>query len=96
MVRSELVQEILKIHPDLRQQEVHAIVDAIFGEISDAMVVGDRIEIRGFGAFSAKLRKPRNARNPRTGEPVKVPPKYVPFFKTGKGLRDKLNTESDD
>lgn len=95
MVRSELVQKIQEANPDLRQSEVQRIVSAIFEEITDAMAVGDRIEIRGFGAFSAKLRHPRRARNPRTGSAVSVPAKYVPFFKTGKLLRERLNGRAD-
>lgn len=95
MVRSELVQKIQEANPDLRHSEVQKIVSAIFEEITDAMAVGDRIEIRGFGAFSAKLRYPRRARNPRTGDAVDVPAKYVPFFKTGKLLRERLNGRAD-
>ncbi len=95
MVRSELVQKIQEANPDLRHSEVQRIVSAIFEEIADAMAVGDRIEIRGFGAFSAKLRHPRRARNPRTGDAVDVPAKYVPFFKTGKLLRERLNGRAD-
>lgn len=96
MVRSELVQKIQEANPDLRHREVQRIVSAIFEEIADAMAVGDRIEIRGFGAFSAKLRQSRRARNPRTGDAVDVPAKYVPFFKTGKLLRERLNGRADD
>ena len=67
------------------------IVSTIFEEIINTMAEGDRVELRGFGAFSVKKRDPRIGRNPRTGESVAVEEKHVPFFKTGKLLRDRLN-----
>jgi len=70
------------------------IVETIMEEMSDAMERGDRIELRGFGAFSVKERAPRVGRNPRTGESVEVPAKRLPAFKTGKALRDRLNDEN--
>ena len=69
------------------------IVTTIFDEISDALARGDRVELRGFGAFSTKERAARVGRNPRTGEAVQVEKKYVPYFKCGKDLRDRLNAE---
>ncbi len=91
MIRSELIQKIADENPHLYQRDVERIVNAIFEEITDAMSRGDRVELRGFGAFSVKQRDARIGRNPRTGEAVTVDEKHVPFFKTGKLLRDRLN-----
>ena len=91
MIRSELIQKIADENPHLYQRDVERIVNTIFEEIIEAMARGDRVELRGFGAFSVKKRDARTGRNPRTGESVDVEQKYVPFFKTGKLLRDRLN-----
>ncbi len=91
MIRSELVQKIAEENPHLYQRDVERIVSTIFDEIIEAMANGNRVELRGFGAFSVKKRDARVGRNPRTGESVEVEEKYVPFFKTGKLLRDRLN-----
>ena len=91
MIRSELIQKIADENPHLYQRDVERIVNTIFDEVTDAMARGDRVELRGFGAFTVKHRAARRGRNPRTGEPVFVEEKYVPFFKTGKLLRDRLN-----
>jgi integration host factor subunit beta len=91
MIRSELIQKIAEENPHLFQRDVEKIVNTIFEEITEAMARGDRVELRGFGAFSVKKRDARAGRNPRTGEAVKVEQKHVPFFKTGKLLRDRLN-----
>ena len=91
MIRSELVQKIAEENPHLFQRDVERIVNTIFEEIIDSMAAGDRVELRGFGAFSVKKRDARTGRNPRTGEAVEVEEKHVPFFKTGKLLRDRLN-----
>ena len=91
MIKSELVQRISSQNPHLYQRDVENIVNAILGEIVAAMARGDRVELRGFGAFSVKKRDARQGRNPRTGQTVSVAAKYVPFFKTGKQLRDRLN-----
>ena len=72
-------------------EHVERIIDTIFDEIIEAMANGDRVELRGFGSFSVKKREARMGRNPRTGESVPVEAKAVPFFKTGKLLRDRLN-----
>ena len=93
MIKSELVQRISSQNPHLYQRDVENIVNAILGEIVAAMARGDRVELRGFGAFSVKKREPRTGRNPRTGEQVAVASKRVPYFKTGKDLRDRLNKE---
>lgn len=94
MIRSELVQKIADENPHLYQRDVERIVNTIFEEIIDAMARGERVELRGFGAFSVKKREARTGRNPRTGESVQVEEKHVPFFKTGKLLRDRLNGKS--
>jgi integration host factor subunit beta len=91
MIRSELVEKIAAENPHLYQRDVERIVATIFDEIIDAMAEGDRVELRGFGSFSVKEREARRGRNPRTGEAVDVDKKHVPFFKTGKLLRDRLN-----
>ncbi|MGR3289746.1 MAG: integration host factor subunit beta [Paracoccaceae bacterium] len=91
MIRSELVQKIADENPHLYQRDVERIVGTIFDEIINSMARGDRVELRGFGAFSVKKRDARVGRNPRTGDSVNVEEKHVPFFKTGKLLRDRLN-----
>ncbi|WP_299691751.1 integration host factor subunit beta [uncultured Tateyamaria sp.] len=91
MIRSELIQKIADENPHLYQRDVERIVNTIFDEVTAAMARGDRVELRGFGAFSVKKRDARTGRNPRTGETVEVEEKHVPFFKTGKLLRDRLN-----
>ena len=91
MIKSELVQIIASRNPHLFQRDVESIVNTVFEEISTALAQGNRVELRGFGAFSVKNRPARNGRNPRTGESVAVDEKWVPFFKTGKELRDRLN-----
>ncbi len=93
MIRSELIQKLSEANPHLFQRDVERIVNTIFEEIIEAMARGDRVELRGFGAFSVKKRDARAGRNPRTGESVSVDQKHVPFFKTGKLLRDRLNGE---
>ncbi|EAQ04459.1 MULTISPECIES: integration host factor subunit beta [Pseudooceanicola] len=94
MIRSELIQKIADENPHLYQRDVEKIVNVIFDEIIEAMARGDRVELRGFGAFSVKKRDARTGRNPRTGEAVEVEEKHVPFFKTGKLLRDRLNGQA--
>ena len=91
MIKSELVQRISGQNPHLYQRDVENIVNAILGEITNAMAQGDRVELRGFGAFSVKHRPARTGRNPRTGAHVSVDQKSVPFFKTGKEMRERLN-----
>ncbi len=91
MIKSELVQLITDQNPHLYQRDVENIINAILDEITEALANGDRVELRGFGAFSVKQRDARVGRNPRTGEKVQVEAKCVPFFKTGKDLRDRLN-----
>ena len=96
MTKSELIARIAERNPHLFQRDVERIVCTIFDEISAALSRGDRVELRGFGAFSVKHRDSRIGRNPRTGEAVKVSEKTVPYFKTGKQLRDQLNADPSD
>jgi len=91
MIKSELVQRIAQANPHLYQRHVELIVNTILDEITQALARGDRVELRGFGAFSVKDRPARTGRNPRTGEKVSVEQKFVPFFKTGKEMRERLN-----
>ena len=91
MIRSELIQKIAEENPHLIQRDVDRIVSTIFDEIIDAMARGERVELRGFGAFSVKKRDSRVGRNPRTGESVAVSEKAIPVFKTGKEMRLRLN-----
>ncbi len=92
MIKSQLIQKLADENPHLYQRDVERIVSSVFEEITDALAQGDRVELRGFGAFSVKHRDARVGRNPRTGESVEVPQKRVPFFKTGKDLRDRMNS----
>ena len=91
MIKSELVQKIAEANPHLYQRDVENIIEAILDEITLALARGDRVELRGFGAFSVKARPARMGRNPRTGAQVHVSEKVVPYFKTGKEMRDRLN-----
>lgn len=91
MTKSELIQRLAERNPHLYMRDVEKIVDTIFNEITAALAKGDRVELRGFGAFSVKERSARMGRNPRTGSSVYVEAKRLPFFKTGKALRDRLN-----
>ena len=91
MIRSELVEKIAAENPHLFQRDIERIIGTVFDEIIDAMSNGNRVELRGFSSFSVKQREARRGRNPRTGETVDVEEKHVPFFKTGKLLRDRLN-----
>ena len=91
MIKSELVQRIATRNPHLYLRDVEKIVNAILDEITGALSRGDRVELRGFGAFSVKHRDARIGRNPRTGAHVPVNEKTVPFFKTGKEMRERLN-----
>lgn len=95
MIKSELVEKIAEANPDLYQQDVERIVNAILDEITKALLRGHRVELRDFGAFTVKNRVARVGRNPRTGARVSVTAKYVPSFKTGKELRERLNRSGD-
>ncbi|MBM3554243.1 MAG: integration host factor subunit beta [Alphaproteobacteria bacterium] len=91
MTKSELIAQIAAANPHLYQRDIERIVTTIFDEVTAALARGDRVELRGFGAFSIKRRPARVGRNPRSGESVRVAEKVVPFFKTGKELRQRLN-----
>lgn len=91
MTKSELIAKLANENPHLFQRDVERIVTTIFDEITNALAQGDRVELRGFGAFSIKERGSRIGRNPRTGEAVEVGEKFIPYFKTGKQLRERLN-----
>ncbi len=91
MTKSELIQRIANIHPHLYHRDMERIVTTIFDEISEALTRGDRVELSCFGSFTVKHRDPHIGRNPGTGQVVNVSEKHVPFFKTGKLLRERLN-----
>ena len=94
MIKSELIKRISSQNPHLYQRDIEKVVNAIFDEVVKALRRGDRVELRGFGAFSARLRGPHQGRNPSTGAVVPVAKKAVPFFKTGKEMRARLNRET--
>ena len=91
MTRSQLILRLAELNPHLYHRDVERIVTTIFEEISMSLARGDRVELRGFGAFSIKRRAARIGRNPRTGEAVHVAAKYLPYFKPGKDLRERIN-----
>ncbi|XDZ65177.1 integration host factor subunit beta [Alphaproteobacteria bacterium LSUCC0684] len=91
MTKSELIAVLAEKYDNLYHHDVERIVNCFFDTISDALARGDRVELRGFGAFSIRHRDARRGRNPRTGESVDVDAKNVPFFKMGKGMRERLN-----
>ena len=94
MTKSELILRLSEQNPHLYQRDVERLVACVFEEITSALARGDRVELRGFGAFSVKQRDARVGRNPRTGDSVQVDAKAVPFFKTGKQLRERLNGDA--
>jgi integration host factor subunit beta len=94
MIKSELVECVMRTYPGLYQRDAETAVDAVLDAIVDALAKGHRVEIRGFGAFSAKERRSRVGRNPRTGQRVPVAAKRVPMFKASKEIREALNHES--
>ncbi len=95
MLRSELIARLAEENPDLKSEDLERVVGVILDEIADALARGDRVELRGFGAFSVRQRKARTGRNPRTGETVEVEAKAVPFFRPGKELRARVNGGND-
>jgi len=96
MIKSELIAKLAIENPHLTQKDVERVVSVIFDRMTGALVQGGRVELRGFGAFSVRARPARAGRNPRTGESVSVRAKAVPFFKSGKELRERLNLGGDD
>ena len=95
MIKSELIKRIAAQNPHLFERDIEKIVNAILDEMVEALCRGDRVELRGFGALSVKLRGPRQGRNPRTGVVVAVGKKAMPYFKTGKETRARLNPETE-
>jgi integration host factor subunit beta len=91
VTKSELIQALAALNPNLHASDLERVVNTVFEEITSALMRGDRVELRGFGAFSVRERQSRLGRNPRTGEKVNVPAKRTPFFKMGKELKDRLN-----
>jgi integration host factor subunit beta len=93
MTKSDLIKRLADANPHLTQRDIEKIVSTVFDEVTDALARRDRVELRGFGAFSVREREARIGRNPRTGAEVSVPDKVVPYFKTGKELRERLNSD---
>ncbi|HRY27020.1 MAG: integration host factor subunit beta [Geminicoccaceae bacterium] len=91
MTKSDLIKRLAEANPHLFLRDIERIVSTVFDGIGEALAEGDRVELRGFGAFSVRPRGERTGRNPRTGDEVQVPKKLVPYFKTGKELRERLN-----
>ena len=91
MTKSELIARLAELNPSLYHRDLEQLVNTVFDTITEALENGDRVELRGFGAFSLRERKARVGRNPRTGESVPVDVKTIPFFKMGKGMRERLN-----
>ena len=96
MIKSELIAQLAGENPHLTQKEIERVVSVVFERMTAALEQGGRVELRGFGAFSVRSRPAREGRNPRTGEKVSVKAKHVPFFKSGKELRERLNLSGDD
>lgn len=95
MIKSELIDRLAEANPHLYHRDVERVVNTILDGVTDALARGDRVELRGFGAFSVRQRPARTGRNPRTGESVSVKEKHVPFFKTGKELRERVDGSRD-
>ena len=93
MTKSDLIKRLADANPHLTQRDIEKIVSTVFDEVTEALARRDRVELRGFGAFSVREREARVGRNPRTGDEVSVPDKVVPYFKTGKELRERLNSD---
>jgi len=91
MTKSELVEKLVEVNTSLSRKESEMVVNLIFDSMSEALKNGEKVEIRGFGSFTIREREAREARNPKSGEVVKIPAKRTPFFKTGKELRERVN-----
>ena len=91
MTKSELIKKLVEKHPSLKEHEIEDLVNLILGEISQTLAGGDRVELRGFGAFSVRVRAPRKARNPRTGETVEVGERKSIYYRPGKELKEQIN-----
>lgn len=95
MIKSELIDKLAEANPHLYHRDVERVVNTVLDDITDALARGERVELRGFGAFSVRHRPSRVGRNPRTGDSVAVKEKHVPFFKTGKELRERVDASRD-
>jgi integration host factor subunit beta len=91
MTKAELIDNVTKKVDGLTRNQVDILVSTVFTSIKDALAVGDKVEIRGFGSFRLRHRAAREGRNPKSGDVVRVPPKDVPFFKAGKELREMVD-----
>jgi integration host factor subunit beta len=91
MTKSELIEKIVQTHGTLNMKVSEALVNTVFDSIEEALKTGDKVEIRGFGSFTIRERSGREARNPKSGEIVRIPAKKTPFFKTGKELKERVN-----
>ncbi|WP_372864858.1 integration host factor subunit beta [Spongiibacter sp.] len=91
MTKSELIELMAERQPQLSHKDIELAVKTMIEHMSQVLATGSRIEIRGFGSFSLHYREPRMGRNPKTGETVQLPGKYVPHFKPGKELRERVN-----
>ena len=92
MTKSELILKITNKNSFLYQKDVYKIIDTLFNSVTKALRDGDRVELRGFGTFTTKLRNARIGRNPKTGDPVAIPQKKMPFFKMGKSMKERINS----
>jgi integration host factor subunit beta len=92
MTKSELIKKLVAKFPSLKEREIENILNLILKEISASLIAGDRVELRGFGAFSIRTREPRLARNPRTGEKVKVAARKAIYYRAGKELKELVNS----
>lgn len=91
MTKSQLIERLMEAGSELNKKESELVVNTIFDSICDALIQGDRVEIRGFGSFSIRERESRQARNPKSGHLINIPSKKTPFFKTGKELRERVD-----
>ena len=92
MTKSELILRITSKNSYLYHKDVYKIIDTLFNCVTKALKDGDRVELRGFGTFTTKLRNARIGRNPKTGDPVAIPQKKMPFFKMGKSMKERINS----
>ncbi|MSN24336.1 MAG: integration host factor subunit beta [Geobacter sp.] len=91
MTKSELIEKVVQTHSMLNMKVSEVVVNTVFDSIEEALKSGDKVEIRGFGSFTIRERLGREARNPKSGEVVRIPSKKTPFFKTGKDLKERVN-----
>ena len=92
MTKSELILKITSKNSYLYHKDVYKLIDTLFNCVTNALKDGDRVELRGFGTFTTKLRNARIGRNPKTGDPVAIPQKKMPFFKMGKSMKERINS----